>query len=822
MKRKSNVLLLLVLFIATSFLAGIADTNALTNNPIDVVSNLNDDSDAFEHIIGAVGHTALAISEEDNLIFTQAPEGLAFIQRDDLSNQTYYSEEIGLSDVSISKIAIDKELKLLYIGYLMGVDVLNYSEMPLQAYPILGSVLANMVLTDFIKVDPVTHYVWITTQSDGVFVYDPISGIFVDTSGYNLPSPSVGIVTVEVNSTINKVYLGTEQGVFVLDTLTNTSSWITTNEGLPYNYTKVIKSCPEADKIFMSTFNIATERCGGLSVLFLSNDTIKNYNWTDNTPDINPRVIFDITLDPIRELGYIASPYSPSAEYGLLIFNTTDMTGIAKSDVGGSPSFGLTRISGSPDDFEGVLGSIELDEETRDVFVGSVRRIQKIYFLPPITATTESSPLRGLQQEAATDVNYDPIDDKFYVSTLLGLDRVDPYTHQIEYLISGAGASGGDTSGELLVNARLFYHNREVYDIAAGTWSSMNIILPEITEYNYIKDILSSENETILYYATGTEHLGLDANGSLLIFNRDTNFLHIEDFGFNKSELHVNRVLEDPNRDVLYVATNEYLILFNLTTLTEIKRFGGGLWDIRSLEWINERLWFGVEQYPNIRIFDPVTEFFSNFGLSSQILYPSINDIYYLEDRKEILILANSGLYVYNYTSGEMKYETETEGLSTLFVMRMYYFSNTGDAWIGTKDGGINIYDLDFDDRVPDIQLNIADFVQLSGSFSIEATSSDYSGIKIASLTIKNASMSYLLATGVEFFSHLLDTSLYDDGFYDIEANATDWNDLTYSLTITIEIDNIVISEFSGIYLLVSIPMLALFIILIKRKKHKL
>ncbi|MHA1482937.1 MAG: hypothetical protein ACTSQA_05830, partial [Candidatus Heimdallarchaeaceae archaeon] len=92
---------------------------------------------------------------------------------------------------------------------------------------------------------------------------DPISGIFVDTSGYNLPSPSVGIVTVEVNSTINKVYLGTEQGVFVLDTLTNTSSWITTNEGLPYNYTKVIKSCPEADKIFMSTFNIATERCGG-------------------------------------------------------------------------------------------------------------------------------------------------------------------------------------------------------------------------------------------------------------------------------------------------------------------------------------------------------------------------------------------------------------------------------------------------------------------------------------------------------------------------------------------------------------------------------
>ncbi|GAH72025.1 unnamed protein product, partial [marine sediment metagenome] len=268
-----------------------------------------------EHIIGAVGHIALAISEEDNLIFTQAPEGLAFVQRDDLSNQTYYSDEIGLSDVSIHKIAIDKELKLLYIGYLMGVDVLNYSKMPLQAQPILSSVLANMVLTDFIKVDPITHYVWITTQSDGVFVYNPISGLFVDTLGYNLPSPSVGIVTVDVNSTINKVYLGTEQGVFVLDTLTNASSWLTTNEGLPYNYTKVIKSCPEVDKIFMSTFNIATGRCGGLSVLFL-NGTIKNYNWTDNTPGIYPRVIYDIALDPIRELGYIASPYSTSAEYG--------------------------------------------------------------------------------------------------------------------------------------------------------------------------------------------------------------------------------------------------------------------------------------------------------------------------------------------------------------------------------------------------------------------------------------------------------------------------------------------------------------------------
>ncbi|GAH23675.1 unnamed protein product, partial [marine sediment metagenome] len=370
---------------------------------------------------------------------------------------------------------------------------------------------------------------------------------------------------------------------------------------------------------------------------------------------------------------------------------------------------------------------------------------------------------------------------------------------------------------ELLVNARLFYHNREVYDITAGTWSLMNTIIPEINEYNYVKDILSSENETILYYATGTEHLGLDANGSLLIFNRNTNFLQIEDFGYNKSELHVNRVLEDPNRDVLYVATNEDLILYNLTTLSEIKRFGGGLWDIRSLEWINGRLWFGVEQYPNIRIFDPVTEFISNFGLSSQIVNPSINDIYYLEDREEILILANSGLYVYNYTSGEMKHETVNEGLSTILVMRMDYFPNTEDAWIGTKDGGINIYDLDFDDRLPEIE--IGEFVHISGNFYFEASGKDYSGVKNVTVELWNSTMKKIWTILSDFLSISLDTTQYDNGDYTITTYVTDWNDLLNTTSQVVQIDNVVVGEYSVLTALILFPVVACIVYFNKRKR---
>ena len=113
------------------------------------------------------------------------------------------------------------------------------------------------------------------------------------------------------------------------------------------------------------------------------------------------------------------------------------------------------------------------------------------------TATTSNSPIKGLQQNMVGDVNYDPVDEMFYISTLLGLDRVNPYTHNVEPLIQGAGGSGGDVSGELLETARLFYHNREVYDIVGSSWGFVPDI--DFVEYHYVKDIEASSNETVLY-----------------------------------------------------------------------------------------------------------------------------------------------------------------------------------------------------------------------------------------------------------------------------------------------------------------------------------
>lgn len=691
MKRKTSLFFVLFILIFSSFLSGVSISDA-KEKPIDykITKNNGSPSSAFEHIYGASGHIALAIGEEENLIFTNIAEGIAFIQRDDLSNITIYSEEIGLSDQSVQYMAIDTELKLLYIGNLYGVDVLNYTQHPLQAEPIITGVAVNQVQADFISVDPETHYVWIVSQSHGLYVYDPINEIEVDVSGYSIPS--LEMYVVDVNTTANLALIGTKQGVLKIDTSTNTSSWITTNQGLPYNFTREIQSCPEEERVFMATFHETTKVCGGLSVLFLNNDTVKNYNWTQ-TP-WEPRQMFDIAVDPVRKLGYIVSPYKQEAECGLLIFNTTDLTGIAKSHQGSRGAFGPPTIFGVPESFEYILGSVKLDLITRNIFVGSVQRIQKIYFEPPSTANTENSPIRGLQHSMIGDVNYDPVDEMFYISNLLGLDRVNPYTHEVEYLIQYAGSSGGDTSGELLETARLFYHNREVYDISSSSWSSVPDI--DFVEYGHVKDIEASTNETILYYCTGAQTSGLDGNGSLIIYNRDTSFIKVEDFGYNKSELQVNRVLEDPNEDILYVATNKALIAYNRTDFTILHTIDSNV-DVRSLEWINNELWYGLEEYPNIRIYDPPTQSWGSFWLASEILYPAINDILFVPEKQAIFICAHSGFYIYNVTLDTMIRKSDVDDLSSLLTRRMDYCPETEEVWIGTLDGGINIYDPVFD-----------------------------------------------------------------------------------------------------------------------------
>jgi hypothetical protein len=279
--------------------------------------------------------------------------------------------------------------------------------------------------------------------------------------------------------------------------------------------------------------------------------------------------------------------------------------------------------------------------------------------------------------------------------------------------------------------------------------------------------------------------------------------------------LEVQGVVQDPNRDVLYVGTNEFLILYNLTTLTEITRYGGGLWDVQSLEWINGQLWFGLDQYPNVRIFNPITETFANFGKSSEILYPSINDIYYLEAEQEIYILANSGLYVYNYTNGELKYESEAEGLSTLFVKRAAYILSTGEVWIGSFQG-VNVYDRTHDNLAPQLT-SVISSLTMSGMQYINNTAYDFTGIKQLSTFLENSSWSTAWSTSASFQQVALDTTLYENGAYQLVINATDWYDNVASIVYDITINNVVVNEFSKLIFLITIPLLAIPIVLIKK-----
>jgi len=280
------------------------------------VTTLNVDTPEFDHIYGPPGHVALAISEEDNLIFTNAPEGLALIQLDDLTNQTVYKDEIGLTDVQIQNIEIDKDLKLLYIGSIQGVDVVNYSITPLSATPILTGVATNFELGDFIDVDPFTHYVWIVTQSHGLIVYDPIYDRQVDISGYNAPASSVKMLTVDVNSSESFAFIGTSVGVFKIDISENSTRWYTSSDGLPNDYSRLVKYYPILGKIFVATFNETTNICDGISVIFPDNDTIKTYNYTQ--APYYSRSFLDLVCDTEEKLGFAVSPYSTNAESCLL------------------------------------------------------------------------------------------------------------------------------------------------------------------------------------------------------------------------------------------------------------------------------------------------------------------------------------------------------------------------------------------------------------------------------------------------------------------------------------------------------------------------
>ncbi|MHA1199932.1 MAG: hypothetical protein ACTSQF_11440 [Candidatus Heimdallarchaeaceae archaeon] len=823
MKRRFTLIFLTVLFVSTSLISGVS-VFSLQNDYNDNQISLNANGDtAFEHIYGPPGHVALAVSEVDNLIFTNAPEGLALIQRDNLTNQTVYKDEIGLTDVQIQNLEIDTDLKLLYIGSVQGVDVLNYTDTPLTAIPILTGVATNFELGDFIDVDPYTHYVWIVTQSHGLYVYDPINNRSVDVSGYNPPAPSVKMLTVDVNSSESFAYIGTSVGVYEIDISENKTTWYTTSQGLPNDYSKLVKYYPSLGKIFVATFNETTSICDGLSVIFTDNDTIITYPYTATTPYYS-RSILDLVCDTEEELGFIVSPYSTNAEFGMLVFNTTDMTAVAKSTYGSLPGgYPIATVTGAPYPIEGMLASIRLDSITRKLIIGTIQRIQVVDYTQPTTAITEQTDILGIAHNMATDVNYDPIDGYAYISTLLGLDRIDPTSPtrlnptSVEHLITGIGGAGGDTAGELLVTARLMFHHRYLYDIDTSTVSNMELVLP-LSEYRYVADISSSYNESLIYYSTAAQNAGIGGNGSMIIYNWELDTYHVENFTEEITTLEVNSVLQDPNRDVLYVGTNTGLILYNLTTLSEIKRFGDAeSWEIQSLEWVEGKLWVGLEPYPNIRIFDPIAETFEDFASASSIIYPSINEIQYVSATQEIYILANSGLYAYNITNGELKYEDESDGLSTLFVRRMDYIPTTHEVWAGSFQG-INIYDPDFDDRVPTIDAAFPGS-PFSGTINIEITGFDYTGIKEVKLTMKNSSWSTSWMASGDYLQVSLNTLVYVNGNYDFAINVTDSNNLVASTTETHNIFNPIVDEFPSILALISIPFLIGTIVIILRKK---
>ncbi|TFG10475.1 hypothetical protein EU534_00945 [Candidatus Heimdallarchaeota archaeon] len=823
MKKKIVLIFLTVLFLSTSLISGIS-VRAFQNDYNDEGFTFNANGEnAFEHIYGPPGHIALAVSEEDNLIFTNAPEGLAVIQRDDITNQTIYKDEIGLTDVHIQNLEIDTDLKLLYIGSVFGVDILNYSKMPLSATPLLTEAPTNYELGDFIDVDPVTHYAWIVTQDLGLVVYDPINDRQVDISGYNAPSHTVKMLTVDVNSSEDYAYIGTAVGVWELEISANATTWYTTSQGLPNDYSRLVKYYPILGKIFVATFDSDTNICDGLSVIFTDNDTIKTYPYTAGTTYYS-RSILDLVCDTEEELGFIVSPYATNAEYGLLVFNTTDMTAVAKSTIGSLPGgYSVSTVTGSPYPIEGLLASIRLDKITRKLIIGTVQRIQVLDYTQPTTAITDQTQILGLAHNTATDINYDSVSGYAYVSTLLGLDRIDvddplrlnPLS--VEHIITGIGGAGGDTAGELLETARVMYHHRYRYNIVSTTIDNMESILP-LGEFRYVADISSSYNESLIYYSTAAQNAGIGGNGSMIIYNWETGFYHVENFTEDITTLEVNVILQDPDRDVLYVGTNTGLILYNLTTLSEIKRFGEVEgWKIQSLEWIEGELWIGLEPYPNVRMFDPLLETFQDFEKANLILYPSINEIHYVSETQEIYILANSGLYAYNMTNGELKYEDETDGLSTLFVRRMDYIPSTHEAWVGSYQG-INIYNPDFDDLPPNI-LAIFPSSPFSGSINIEINGYDYSGIKEVKLTMRNSTWSTSWTAAGDYLQVSLNTLDYENDNYDFEINVTDNYNLLSSMTLTHSIFNPLVGEFPLILALITTPFLVGVLVIILRKK---
>ncbi len=753
------------------------------NAQLNTINLLASEETAFSTIYGSPGHTALAISEEDNVIFTNSHKGLAVIQLDDLTNRSDYGIEIGLSESHIIGLAIDIELKLLYIETIISLDVLNYSRIPYEVEFIAHIGLGSLGFSTAhnMYVDPSTHYLWVAAPDTGLYIYDPINEKQVDHTEFDIPSD--GLLAIDQDEDNEIFYFGSTSGIYALNTTTNTTTHFSTDDGMAYNFTRLVKHSPEYNRLFFHTVDDSEEMSlsGGLSVIFLNNNTVHNYTLT--TGDFNPMFVSSLVLDPLRDYGYVASFYTPNAECGLYIFNITTMQGITRSQHGAGSST-LPFLDTDPY-IEGLLATSALINSTREIVIGTVRRIQILDFDPEGTSNLTQSPIEGLAHNIASDVNYDPQEDKLFISTLLGLNRVDPHTKHIELLIEAPG-SGGSTAGELLIADRLMFHHRYQYNITAGNYSELSL---PFDEYGHIKDISSSPNDTLIYYSVGSKDPYQSpggSNGSLIIYNRITENYTVHNFGFNKSLLTVEKTLHDPSDDLLYVATNLGLVIFNLETLEVEQKYFETEGNIKTVALIEGKIWIGLDTHPLVRIYDPTTKTFEDFSHSSSWI-PTVNDIYYIPTRNEIFFSTNRGLYAYNRTNNLLKWEGEEHGLSTYFISRMDYCSTNSKLYIGSLLG-LNIYKVNFDNVSPELSVyGISEEEKVSGNITITAQASDYSGIKSISMTIQgieyNTSTDELIVT--------LDTTNYVNGYYQLNFIAQDNNGLSIGQLIPFQIYNI-------------------------------
>ena len=386
-------------------------------------------SSSFEHIYGASGHYTIVISEEDNLIFTNSPIGLMLMELDDISNYTLYDgEEIGLLESYVQYLEIDTELKLLYVATIGGVDVINYTQTPLHASNILSEVLMNFNMTKSMDVDPTTHLLYITSQTEALTIYDPIHNKFADISGYAYPDAN--IYTVDVDHVSRKMYLGTSEGLCVINLDTNATQLYTTANGLLHNDVMLVRAYPTLGLTFCSTVDPSTGISDGLTVVF-DNGTIRTFDYAPT--GMNPRSVNDIACDLNRGYGYIVSGAPINSETGFLVFNLTDFSGVAKGAYGSFGEYGIPLIYSTPM-IEGLDAAIEIVESTGELIIGSVQRIQKIVFTPPNSATVENAPILGLYHNLVSDVIYDPTTDRIFLSELLGLDLVNPYEHNLSLI----------------------------------------------------------------------------------------------------------------------------------------------------------------------------------------------------------------------------------------------------------------------------------------------------------------------------------------------------------------------------------------------------